>query len=74
MSEIMAEISRGEAWLLAGRLEEGAEQLGESAARLNQTGHRVWVSYLDARRAEVMAQRGDCAGGLALVKIGRAHV
>lgn len=67
MSEIMAEISKGTAWLLAGRVEDGAEQLRESAARLNQTGHRVWIAYLGARRAEVIAQRGDVAGGLALV-------
>ena len=67
MSEIMAEISKGEAWLLAGRLEDGTEQLRESAARLNQTGHRVWIAYLDARRAEMLAQRGDVAAGLALV-------
>ena len=67
MSEIMAEISKGEAWLLDGRVSESIGQLRESIRRLNNTGHRVWVAYLGVRLGEAMAMDGDVAGGLALM-------
>lgn len=73
MSEIMAEISKGEGWLLQGRVSDSIEQLRESIRRLNGTGHRVWVAYLDARLGEAMARNGDMAGGLAMVDAGLAR-
>jgi len=68
MSEIMAEISRGEGWLLTDRPEEGIAQLGDSLARLSGTGHRVWVAYLGARLGAALAGQGDLARGVALVE------
>ena len=67
MSEIMAEISKGEAWLLEGRIADSIGQLRESIRRLNNTGHRVWVAYLGVRLGEAMALDGDLDGGLALM-------
>ena len=59
LGEIMAEISRGVAWLRAGRLIEGLPQLDHGIERLMQTGHRIWIWYLHALRAEAMALTGD---------------
>jgi len=73
MSEIMAEISKGEGWLLEGRFADSVEQLREAIHRLNGTGHRVWVAYLDARLGEALALSGDVAGGLALVEASLAR-
>lgn len=57
--DMMCEISRGLAWLRAGRLEDAASQIERSVARLASTGHRVWVPYLLARRAEALALLGE---------------
>jgi tetratricopeptide (TPR) repeat protein len=73
MSEIMAEISKGEGWLLEGRFGDSVEQLREAIQRLNGTGHRVWVAYLNARLGEALARSGDVAGGLALVEASLAR-
>ena len=67
MSEIMAEISKGEAWLLQGRIEESIGQLRESVRRLDQTGHRIWVAYLGVRLGEALALNGDLDGALTLM-------
>ncbi|MEK7400794.1 MAG: AAA family ATPase [Gemmatimonadota bacterium] len=67
MSEIMAEISRGEAWLIQDRLDDGIHQLRESAKRLNATGQRIWVAYLGVRVGEAVARAGDAVEGLRLM-------
>ena len=56
--DMMCEISRGVAWLRAGRLEEAARQIERSVARLASTGHRVWLPYLLALRGEALARLG----------------
>ena len=56
--EIMSEITRGVAWLRAGRFEEAAVQIERSVARLASTGHRIWLSYLLALRGEALAMVG----------------
>jgi class 3 adenylate cyclase/tetratricopeptide (TPR) repeat protein len=68
LSEVMAEISRGIAWLRAGRADESVTQLHDSIARLMATGHRVWVWYLRALEGEALARSGDLDGALALVE------
>ncbi len=68
MSEIMAEISKGLAWLNMGRAADSVDQLREAIRRLNGTGHRVWIAYLNARLGEAVARNGDVAGGLAMVE------
>ena len=59
LSEIMAEISRGVAWLGAGRAADGAAQLDRSIGRLSGTGHRIWIWYLRALQAKGLALTGD---------------
>ncbi|MFN4142402.1 AAA family ATPase [Aestuariivirga sp.] len=59
--EIMGEISRGVAWLRAGRHAEAAEQIERSVARLASTGHRIWLAYLLALRGEALARLGERA-------------
>ncbi len=68
MSEIMAEISKGLAWLNMGRAADSVDQFREAIRRLNGTGHRVWVAYLNARLGEAVARNGDVPGGLAMVE------
>jgi predicted ATPase len=57
--EVMAEISRGIAWLRAGRHADGAMRLDRAIIRLAATGHRIWIGYLRALQAEALALSGD---------------
>jgi tetratricopeptide (TPR) repeat protein len=68
LREIMAEISRGVAWLRAGRLAEALTQLDHGIERLMQTGHRIWIWYLRALRAEALALTGDIDGAWNLIE------
>jgi ATP/maltotriose-dependent transcriptional regulator MalT len=63
----MAEISRGIAMLRAGRAVESVTQLDEAITHLRGTGHRIWLSYLGAVRAEATALTGDLNGARALM-------
>jgi tetratricopeptide (TPR) repeat protein len=68
LGEIMAEISRGVAWLRAGRSAEAVTQLDQGIKRLMQTGHRIWIWYLKALRAEALALTGDLGVALILIE------
>ena len=57
--DMMCEISRGVAWLRAGRFEEAAAQIERAVARLASTGHRVWLPYLLSLRGEALARLGQ---------------
>jgi len=57
--EMMCEISRGAAWLRAGRFDEAAGQIERSVARLASTGHNIWLSYLLALRGEALEMMGQ---------------
>jgi class 3 adenylate cyclase/tetratricopeptide (TPR) repeat protein len=74
LGEIMAEISRGVAWLRAGRLAEALPQLDRGIGRLMQTGHRIWVWYLTALRAEGQALSGDIEGAWTLIEQSVARI
>ena len=74
LGEIMVEISRGIAWLRAGRWADGAAQLERGVARLNATGHRIWISYLKALQAEGLALSGEPDRASALMNESVAHV
>jgi predicted ATPase len=74
LGEIMAEISRGVAWLRAGRLAEAATQLDRGIERLMQTGHRIWIWYLRALRAEALALAGDLEGAWTLIEESVARI
>jgi tetratricopeptide (TPR) repeat protein len=65
--EGIAEISRGIAWLRAGRAAESAVQLEKATARLAATGHRIWIRYLKALQAEARHQAGERDRALALI-------
>lgn len=56
--EVMGEISRGVAWLRAGRNAEAEVQIDRGVTRLASTGHRIWIAYLQALRGEALALMG----------------
>jgi class 3 adenylate cyclase/tetratricopeptide (TPR) repeat protein len=68
MSEVMAQIMKGIAWLRAGRIDESVPQLEGSLSRLLATGHRAWVPYVRAVLGEALACRGDLEVGLACIQ------
>lgn len=68
LGEIMAEISRGVAWLRAGDLTAALTQLDRGIERLMLTGHRIWIWYLKALRAEALALMGDLEGAWTLIE------
>jgi predicted ATPase len=74
LGEILAEISRGVAWLRAGRLAEALTQLEQGIERLMQTGHRIWIWYLRALRAEGLALTGDLKSAFALIEESVARI
>jgi class 3 adenylate cyclase/tetratricopeptide (TPR) repeat protein len=74
LGEIMTEISRGVAWLRAGRLAEAARQLDHGIERLMATGHRIWIWYLRALQAEALALAGDLAGAWTLIEESVARI
>jgi ATP/maltotriose-dependent transcriptional regulator MalT len=65
MSETMAQIITGIAWLRAGRVGESIDQISGSLAALRATGHRAWVPYVHAVLGEAMASSGDLESGRA---------
>jgi tetratricopeptide (TPR) repeat protein len=74
LGEILAEISRGVAWLRAGRLVEALTQLDQGIERLMQTGHRIWIWYLKALQAEGLALIGDLEAARILVEESVARI
>ena len=74
LGEIMAEISRGVAWLDAGRLAEAVPQLDQGIEHLSQTGHRIWIWYLKALQAEGLARSGDHERAWALIEDSIARI
>jgi predicted ATPase len=74
LGEIMTEISRGVALLRAGRLAEAATQLDRGIKRLMQTGHRIWIWYLKALRAEALALTGDLGVAWILIEESVARI
>ena len=74
LGEIMAEITRGVAWLGAGHTADGAQQLGEAIELLRQTGHRIWIWYLRALQAEGLARTGDLDKASALMEESVARI
>ncbi|MEY2884181.1 MAG: hypothetical protein RL490_1905, partial [Pseudomonadota bacterium] len=67
-------ISRGIALMRAGELADSIELLDRAIARLAATGHRVWIAYLHAVRAEAMALLGDLAGANAVLDASLARI
>ena len=68
MSEVMAQLVKGAAWLRAGRHADAVEALHSPLVELGKTGHRAWVPYVRANLAEAAARTGDLEAGLALIE------
>ena len=68
LGEILAEITHGIAWLRSGRVAEGTARLGQAIERLRRTGHRIWISYLEAVQAQGLALSGKLERAWSLIE------
>ena len=68
ISEVLAQIYKGLAWLRAGRLAEGIPLLRGALEKWNALGARLWMPYFRAVLAEGLASSGDLEGGLSLIE------
>jgi class 3 adenylate cyclase/tetratricopeptide (TPR) repeat protein len=68
ISEVLAQLVKGLAWLRAGRLAEGVPSLRGAMERWNAAGALQWMPYFRAVLAEGLALSGDLAGGLSLIE------
>jgi class 3 adenylate cyclase/tetratricopeptide (TPR) repeat protein len=68
ISEVLAQIVKGLAWLRAGRLAEGILTLRGAMERWNAHGALMLTPYLRATLAEGLALSGDLDGGLNLIE------
>ena len=64
ISEVLAQVFKGLAWLRAGRLAEGIPHLRGALERWNPHGGGFWMPYFRAVLAEGLALSGDLEGGL----------
>ncbi|MBN8247201.1 MAG: AAA family ATPase [Verrucomicrobia bacterium] len=67
MSEVLAEIAKGIAWLRAGQDQDSVAQLRKGLERIIQTGQMIWVPYLRALLAEALGRVGQPAEALKLL-------
>ena len=74
ISEVMAQIVKGLAWLRAGRLTEGLPHLRGAMETYNAGGALLWMPYFQAVLAEVLALSGDLEGGLNLIEVSLAQI
>ena len=68
ISEVLAQIYKGIAWLLAGRLTEGVPHLRFAMEKWNPHGGGLWMPYFRATLAEGLALSGELEGGLRLIE------
>ncbi|MGE4090305.1 MAG: hypothetical protein AB7G75_05635 [Candidatus Binatia bacterium] len=68
ISEVMAQLWKGVAWLRSGRLAEGIAQLRGALERWDAHGVETMVPYYRAVLATGLALSGDLAGGLRLIE------
>ena len=68
ISDVMAQIYKGIAWLRAGRLVEGIPHLRGAMERWNAAGGENNMPYFRAVLAEGLALSGDLEGGLRLIE------
>ena len=68
ISEVLAQLIKGLAWLRAGRIEEGIPHLRGAMERYHAHGAEAWMPYFQATLAEGLALSGDLEGGLHLIE------
>jgi predicted ATPase len=68
ISEVLAQVMKGIAWLRAGRLAEGMPQLRGALEAWNAHGGEINMPYYRAVLAEGLALNGDIEGGLRLIE------
>lgn len=68
ISEVLAQMWKGFAWLRAGRLAEGIPVLRGAMERWNAAGGEHFMPYMRTVLAEGLALSGDLAGGLSLIE------
>ena len=68
ISDVLAQIDKGIAWLRAGRLTEGIPQLRGALETWNAHGNEIVMPYWRAALAEGLALSSDVAGGLQLIE------
>ena len=68
ISDVLAQMMKGVAWLRAGRLAEGIPQLRGALEAFNAHGSEIGMPYYRAVLAEGLALSGDVAGGLRLIE------
>ncbi|MEI6715775.1 MAG: AAA family ATPase [Verrucomicrobiota bacterium] len=69
MSEILAEISKGVAWLRAENALISVAQLQSSLDRLIQSGQRIWVPYIRSLLADALIKTGNPQEALKLLEL-----
>ena len=74
ISEVLAQIYKGCAWLRAGRLAEAVPRLRVAIERWNAGGALLSMPYLRATLAEGLALSGDLEGGLSLIEESLAQI
>ena len=68
ISEVLAQVGKGVAWLRAGRLAEGIPQLRGAMETYYAHGGELVMPYYRAVLAEGLAVSGDLVGGLRLIE------
>jgi len=68
ISDVLAQVIKGLAWLRAGRLAKGIPQLRGALETWSAHGNEIFMPYLRAVLAEGLALSGDSAGGLRLIE------
>jgi predicted ATPase len=74
ISDVLAQIMKGIAWIRAGRLTEGIPQLRGAIETWNAQGGELWVPYWRAALAEGLALSGDLVGGLELIEANLSQI
>jgi class 3 adenylate cyclase/predicted ATPase len=74
ISEVLAQLMKGLAWLRAGRTEEGIAQLRGAIERWCANGALALMPYFRATLAEGLADRGDAPGAMALIDESLAQI
>ena len=74
ISDVLAQLMKGLAWVRAGRLAEGIPHLRGAMEKWNANGALIWMPYFRAVLAEGLALSADLEGGLSLIEESLAQI